>query len=61
MPTEHRMKYFHAASIASRERYRLTISTVVSVAASTATHMTPVLLAVSASSMVNRNAWYMEW
>ena len=32
------------------------LATHAGVAASTATHMTPVLLAVSASSMVNRNA-----
>jgi hypothetical protein len=50
------MKYFQAASIASAVRYRLTISTVVSVAPSTATHSTPRLFASSASSMVNMKA-----
>ncbi len=35
------------------------MSTVVSVAPSSATHSTPRLLAVSASSMVKQNAWYM--
>ena len=55
------MKYFHAASRLAGVRYRLTSSTVVSVAASIATHRMPMLLVSSASSMVNMNIWYMLW
>ena len=42
-------------------RYTLTSSTVVSVAASIATHRMPMLLVVSASSIVKMNSWYMLW
>jgi hypothetical protein len=56
MPTPHRMKYFQAASSDAAVRYRDTSSTVVSVAASSATHRMPMLLVVSASSMVNMNS-----
>ena len=59
MPTPHRMKYFHAASRLAGVRYRLTSSTVASVAASIATHRMPMLLVSSASSMVKVNIWYM--
>ncbi|MNC86383.1 hypothetical protein D3C83_20370 [compost metagenome] len=58
-PTLHRMKYFHAASRLAGVRYRLTSSTVVSVAASIATHRMPTLLVSSTSSMVKVNIWYM--
>ena len=59
MPTPQSMKYFHAASRLAGVRYRLTSSTVVSVAASSATHRIPRLLVSSTSSMVNTNSWYM--
>ncbi len=59
MPTPQRMKYFHAASSAAGVRYTETSSTVASVAASIATHRMPMLLVVSASSIVNVNTWYM--
>ena len=59
MPTPHRMKYFHAASMLAGVRYRLTSSTVVSVAASIATQMMPMLLEVSATSIASVNIWYM--
>ena len=61
MPTPQRMKYFHAASRLAGVRYSDTSSTVASVAASIATHRMPMLLVVSASSMVNMNTWYMLW
>ena len=61
MPTPHRMKYFHAASRLAAVRYTLTSSTVVSVAASIATHRMPMLLVISASSIVKLNSWYMLW
>jgi len=54
-----RMKYFHAASSAAGVRYTETSSTVASVAASIATHRIPMLLVVSARSIVNVNTWYM--
>ena len=59
IPTPHRMKYFQAASRLAAVRYTLTSNTVVSVAASIATHRMPRLLVVSASSMVKLNNWYM--
>ncbi len=61
MPTPHRMKYFHAASRLAGVRYTATSSTVASVAASIATHSRPMLLVVSASSIVKLNSWYMLW
>ena len=61
MPTPQRMKYFHAASRLAAVRYTETSSTVASVAASIATQRMPMLLVVSASSMVNMNTWYMLW
>ena len=61
MPTPHRMKYFHAASRLAGVRYSDTSSTVVSVAASIATHRMPMLLVSSASSIVKMNSWYMLW
>ena len=61
MPTPQRMKYFHAGSSEACVRYSATSSTVVSVAASMATHMTPRLLVVRTSSMVKVNSWYMGW
>ena len=61
MPTPQRMKYFQAASSEACVRYSATSSTVVSVAASIATHMTPRLLVVSTSSMVKVKSWYMLW
>ena len=50
------MKYFHAASKLAGVRYKLTSSTVVSVAASIATHTMPMLLVVSATSMAKVNS-----
>ena len=61
MPTLPRMKYFQAASIAAGVRYRPTISTVVSVASSMATHISPMLFASSARFMANMSVWYMAW
>ena len=61
MPTPHRMKYFQAASRLAGVRYRLTSSTVVSVAASRATHSRPRLFVSSTSSIVKTNSWYMLW
>ena len=61
MPTPHRMKYFQPASRLAGVRYRVTSSTVDSVAASIATHSRPRLLVVSASSIVAVNSWYMLW
>ena len=61
MPTPHRMKYFQPASRLAGVRYRVTSSTVDRVAASIATHMSPMLLVVSAISMVAMNSWYMLW
>ena len=61
MPTPHRMKYFHAASSEACVRYSAISSTVVSVAASSATHMMPRLLVVNTTSMVKVNIWYMLW
>ena len=61
MPTLQRMKYFQAASRLAGVRYRLTSSTVVNVAASSATHRMPTLFVSNASSMVNVNAWNMLW
>ena len=55
MPTPHRMKYFHAASMLAGVRYKLTSNTVASVAASIDTHRMPTLLVSSASSIVNMN------
>ncbi len=59
MPTPHRMKYFQAASMLARVRYNDTSSTVDSVAASIATHSSPMLLVDSATSMAAMNSWYM--
>ena len=59
MPTPHRMKYFHAASMLAGVRYRLTSKTVVSVAASMDTQMMPMLLVVNAINMDKVNSWYM--
>ena len=59
MPTPQRMKYFQAASTDSGVRYSETSSTVARVAPSIATHNSPRLLVVSASSMVNMKPWYM--
>ena len=42
-------------------RYSATSSTVVRVAASIATHITPRLLVVSTTSMASVNSWYMLW
>ena len=53
------MKYFHAASRLAGVRYRLTSSTVVSVAASMATQTMPILLLVKPNSMVKVNSWNM--
>ena len=61
MPTPHRMKYFQAASTDSGVRYRLTSSTVASVAPSIATHSTPILLVVRTTSMASMKPWYMVW
>ncbi len=61
MPTEQRMKYFHAASRLAGVRYRLTSSTVESVAPSNATQRTPTLFESRHSSMVKLNSWYMLW
>ena len=61
MPTPQRMKYFQAASRLAAVRYTLTSRTVVSVAASIATHRMPMLLVISATSMVKLNNWYMLW
>ena len=61
MPTPHRMKYFHAASRLAGVRYSDTSSTVVSVAASSATHRMPMLFVSSASSIVKLKSWYMLW
>ena len=61
MPTPHRMKYFHAASMLVGVRYSDTSSTVDNFAASIATHNRPMLLVSSASSMVVMNSWYMLW
>ncbi len=55
IPTPHRMKYFHAASMLVRVRYSDTSSTVDSVAASIDTHSTPMLLVDSATSMAAMN------
>jgi hypothetical protein len=52
MPTPHRMKYFQPASRLAGVRYSVTSSTVDSVAASIATHSSPMLLVVSATSIV---------
>ena len=52
MPTPQRMKYFQPASRLAGVRYSVTSSTVESVAASIATHRSPMLLVVSAISMV---------
>jgi len=59
MPTPQRMKYFQPASRLAGVRYKVTSSTVESVAASIATHMRPMLLVVSATSMAVMNSWYM--
>ena len=59
MPTPQRMKYFQPASRLAGVRYRITSSTVDKVAASMATHSSPMLLVVSAISMVAMNSWYM--
>ncbi len=59
MPTPQRMKYFQPASRLAGVRYRVTSSTVDKVAASMATHSSPMLLVVSAISMVAMNSWYM--
>ena len=59
MPTPHRIKYFQPASRLAGVRYRVTSSTVDRVAASMATHMSPMLLVVRAISMVAVNSWYM--
>ena len=61
IPTPHRMKYFHAASRLAGVRYSDTSRTVVSVAASSATHRMPMLLVSSASSIVKLNIWYIAW
>ena len=61
MPTLPRMKYFHAASSAWCVRYRPTITTVVNVASSTATHIRPMLLDTSARFMPNIMAWNIAW
>ena len=61
MPTEHRMKYFHAASRLAGVRYRLTSSTVVRVAPSIATHRMPTLFESRHSSIMKVNSWYMLW
>ena len=53
------MKYFHAASRLAGVRYRLTSSTVESVAPSIATHITPTLFESRHNSIVNVNSWYM--
>ena len=53
------MKYFQAASMLARVRYNDTSSTVDSVAASIATHSSPMLLVDSATSMAAMNSWYM--
>jgi hypothetical protein len=59
MPTEHRMKYFHAASRLAGVRYSDTRSTVESVAASIATHSMPTLFETSVRSIVKVKSWYM--
>ena len=61
MPTPQRMKYFQPASRLPGVRYSVTSSTVESVAASMATHSNPMLLVVSAISIVAMNSWYMLW
>ena len=50
------MKYFQAASMLPRVRYNETSNTVESVAASMATHSSPMLLVVSASSIAAMNS-----
>ena len=50
------MKYFHPASRLAGVRYSVTSSTVDRVAASIATHTNPMLLVVSAISMVAMNS-----
>ena len=61
MPTPQRMKYFQPASRLAGVRYSVTSSTVDSVAASIATHTSPMLLLVSATSIAAMNSWYMLW
>ena len=61
MPTLPRMKYFQAASNAAGVRYMPTITTVLSVATSTPTHIRPRLLATNARFMANANIWYIAW
>ena len=56
MPTPQRMKYFQPASRLARVRYSVTSSTVDRVAASIATHRSPMLLVVSAISIVAMNS-----
>ena len=55
------MKYFHAASRLAGVRYRLTSSTVESVAPSSAAHRMPILFDSRHSIMVKENSWYMLW
>jgi len=55
------MKYFHPASRLAGVRYSVTSNTVERVAASIATHTSPMLLVVSAISIVVMNNWNMLW
>ncbi len=61
MPTPQRIKYFQPASRLAGVRYSVTSNTVDKVAASIATHMSPMLLVVRAISIVAMNVWYMLW
>ncbi len=56
IPTPQRMKYFQPASRLAGVRYSVTSSTVERVAASIATHSSPMLLVVSAISIVVMNS-----
>ena len=52
-------RYFQPASRLAAVRYSVTSNTVDKVAASMATHMSPMLLVVRAISIVVMNSWYM--